>query len=306
VFERFTQRARHAVVLAQEEARGLQHHYIGTEHLLLGLIREEEGIAARVLASLDVTLERVRARVLQIVGAGDEVTRQQIPFTPRAKKVLELSLRESQALGHNHIGTEHILLGVVREGDGMAAVILREFDAEPEKVRNEVIRMLSGPRGRHRSSAPAGRLHGPLMERAWLETLGPLLDRLSEEIRRELHREPDLGDLLVVLACAPDTLAGRAVRELGVDLDALRDVVERTRTERDRGNAELERQAEEARRAKEDALEAGDWEKASAFRDQEREFSLRRRGPREVAPEVVHEIRRRLGLPELPEAEQSL
>ena len=122
MFERFTERARQVVVLAQEEARTLKHNYIGTEHILLGLLREEEGLAARVLESLDITTERVRSQVVRIVGSGEEVTSGQIPFTPRAKKVLELALREAISLGHNYIGTEHLLLGLVREGD----VIVRD------------------------------------------------------------------------------------------------------------------------------------------------------------------------------------
>ncbi len=145
MFERFTERARQVVVLAQDEARALKHNYIGTEHILLGLLREEEGLAARVLESLDITVEEVRAQVARIVGQGDEVTTGQIPFTPRAKKVLELALREALSLGHNYIGTEHILLGLVRENEGVAARILLDFDADAEKIRNEIIRMLSGP-----------------------------------------------------------------------------------------------------------------------------------------------------------------
>ena len=156
MFERFTERARQVVVLAQEEARTLKHNYIGTEHILLGLLREEEGLAARVLESLDITVERVRAQVVRIVGSGEEVTSGQIPFTPRAKKVLELALREALSLGHNYIGTEHILLGLVRENEGVAARILLDFDADSEKIRNEVIRMLSGPGGRRQSGQGAG------------------------------------------------------------------------------------------------------------------------------------------------------
>jgi ATP-dependent Clp protease ATP-binding subunit ClpC len=153
MFERFTDRARQVVVYAQDEARGLRHNYIGTEHLLLGLMREEEGIAARVLESLDITLEEVRAQVARVIGQGEGVTTGQIPFTPRAKKVLELSLREGLSLGHDYIGTEHILLGLVRENEGVAARILLDFDADAEKIRNEVIHMLSGP-GR-RATEPA-------------------------------------------------------------------------------------------------------------------------------------------------------
>jgi hypothetical protein len=147
VFERFTDRARQVVVLAQDEARTLKHNYIGTEHLLLGLLREGEGVAARVLEGLDVTVEEVRAQVERIIGQGDEpLVTGQIPFTPRAKKVLELALKEALSLGHKHIGTEHILLGLVRVNDGVAARILLDFDADAETVRNEVIRTLSGPR----------------------------------------------------------------------------------------------------------------------------------------------------------------
>ena len=145
MFERFTERARQVVVLGQDEARGLKHNYIGTEHILLGLLREEEGIAARVLESLDITVEQVRARVTATVGQGDGVTTGQIPFTPRAKKVLELALGEGLSLGHNYIGTEHLLLGLVRENDGVAARILLELGTDAETIRNEVIRMLSGP-----------------------------------------------------------------------------------------------------------------------------------------------------------------
>jgi ATP-dependent Clp protease ATP-binding subunit ClpC len=144
VFERFTERARQVVVLAQDEARALSHNYIGTEHILLGLLREEEGIAARVLGELGVTLEEVRSQVAQIVGRGDEVTSGQIPFTPRAKKVLELGLREAKRLGHNWIGTEHILLGLAREKEGVAARILLDLGVTGERVADSVLRLLGG------------------------------------------------------------------------------------------------------------------------------------------------------------------
>jgi ATP-dependent Clp protease ATP-binding subunit ClpC len=145
LFERFTGRARQVVVLAQDEARALGHNYIGTEHLLLGLLREEEGLAARVLEGLDVTLEEARAQVVRIVGRGDEVGAGEIPFTPRAKTVLELSLREAISLGHNYIGTEHILLGLVREKEGVGAEILRDFDADARTIRSQLLRILGGP-----------------------------------------------------------------------------------------------------------------------------------------------------------------
>ena len=143
MFERFTERARQVVVLAQDEARRLKHNYIGTEHLLLGLLREQEGIAARVLESLNVTLEDVRPQVARIVGEGDEVTTGQIPFTPRAKKVLELSSQEALSIGDAHLGTEHILLGLARENEGVAARILLDFDADRDTIWNTVIRFLA-------------------------------------------------------------------------------------------------------------------------------------------------------------------
>jgi hypothetical protein len=173
MFERFTSQARGAVVLAQEEARALRHNYIGTEHILLGLLREEQGLAAVVLGMLDVTVDAVRAEVLRIVGSGEELTGGQIPFTPRAKKVLELSLREATSLGHDYIGTEHILLGLVsehillglvREDGGVAARILIGFGADAEKIRGEVLRMLSGPVGGRlpESAAEGDRRRPPL------------------------------------------------------------------------------------------------------------------------------------------------
>jgi ATP-dependent Clp protease ATP-binding subunit ClpC len=181
VFERFTERARQVVVLAQDEARALKHNYIGTEHILLGLLREEEGLAARVLESLDVTVEEVRAQVARIIGPGDEpIVSGQIPFTPRAKKVLELSLREALSLKHNYIGTEHILLGLVRENEGVAARILLAFDADAGKVRNEIMRTLSDPGGpglvqsgetvQHRAVPSGWTSYGPLARRtpSWL------------------------------------------------------------------------------------------------------------------------------------------
>jgi hypothetical protein len=141
VFERFTERARRVVVLALEEAQLLKHSYIGTEHILLGLLREEEGLAAAVLANLGIKINQTRAQVVRIVGSGEEVASGQVPFTPRAKKVLDLALREALGLGHNFIGTEHILLGLVRENEGVAARVLLDFDADPEKIQIEVIRM---------------------------------------------------------------------------------------------------------------------------------------------------------------------
>jgi Clp amino terminal domain, pathogenicity island component len=147
MFERFTDRARRVVVLAQEEARFLNHNYIGTEHILLGLIHEGEGVAAQALEQLGVSLEAVRAQVEEVIGRGTDAPTGHIPFTPRAKKVLELSLREALQLGHNYIGTEHILLGLLREGQGVGAQVLGELGADLTRVRQVVVQLLAGYAG---------------------------------------------------------------------------------------------------------------------------------------------------------------
>jgi ATP-dependent Clp protease ATP-binding subunit ClpC len=209
MFERFTERARQVVVLAQEEARTLKHNYIGTEHILLGLLREEEGLAARVLESLDITVERVRAQVVRIVGSGEEVTSGQIPFTPRAKKVLELALREALSLGHNYIGTEHILLGLVRENEGVAARILLDFDADSEKIRNEVIRMLSGPGGRRQgggqgagAAAGAAGAQGEKKSSKLLDQFGRNLTKLASDGKLDpvVGRETEIERIMQILS----------------------------------------------------------------------------------------------------------
>src|SRR4249920_2469818 len=156
MFERFTDRARRVVVLAQEEARVLNHNYIGTEHILLGLIHEGEGVAAKALESLGISLEAVRIQVEEIIGQGQQAPSGHIPFTPRAKKVLELSLREALQLGHNYIGTEHILLGLIREGEGVAAQVLVKLGAELTRVRQQVIQLLSGYQGKETAEAGTG------------------------------------------------------------------------------------------------------------------------------------------------------
>src|SRR5213075_1111018 len=198
MFERFTERARQVVVLAQEEARILKHNYIGTEHILLGLLREEEGLAARVLESLDITVERVRAQVVRIVGSGEEVTSGQIPFTPRAKKVLELALREALSLGHNYIGTEHLVLGLVRENEGVAARILLDFDADSEKIRNEVIRMLSGPGGRRQGQEQGGGKKSSKL----LDQFGRNLTKLAADAKLDpvVGRETEIERIMQILS----------------------------------------------------------------------------------------------------------
>ena len=147
MFERFTDRARRVVVLAQEEARALNHNYIGTEHILLGLIQEGEGVAAKALESMGISLDAVRTEVKDIIGTGGHPPSGYIPFTPRAKKVLELALREALQLGHKYIGTEHILLGLIREGEGVAAQVLVKLGADLSRVRQQVIQLLSGYEG---------------------------------------------------------------------------------------------------------------------------------------------------------------
>src|SRR5215212_5152394 len=155
MFERFTDRARRVVVLAQEEARMLNHNYIGTEHILLGLIHEGEGVAAKALESLGISLEGVRQQVEEIIGHGQQLPSGHIPFTPRAKKVLELSLREALQLGHSYIGTEHIVLGLIREGEGVAAQVLVKLGADLNRVRQQVIQLLSGYQGKEPAASGA-------------------------------------------------------------------------------------------------------------------------------------------------------
>ena len=179
MFERFTERARQVVVLAQDEASALKHNYIGTEHILLGLLREEEGLAARVLESLDVTVEEVRAQVERVVGRGDEPATGQIPFTPRAKKVLELALREALSLNHSYIGTEHILLGVVRENQGVAARILLDFGADAETVRARVLEALGRPGHPPPTLREGWTSYGPLARRTPSLLLGWALGTFS-------------------------------------------------------------------------------------------------------------------------------
>jgi ATP-dependent Clp protease ATP-binding subunit ClpC len=161
MFERFTDRARRVVVLAQEEARMLNHNYIGTEHILLGLIHEGEGVAAKALESLGISLEAVRQQVEEIIGQGQQAPSGHIPFTPRAKKVLELSLREALQLGHNYIGTEHILLGLIREGEGVAAQVLVKLGADLNRVRQQVIQLLSGYQGKEPAAAGGPQAEAP-------------------------------------------------------------------------------------------------------------------------------------------------
>src|ERR687888_667414 len=251
MFERFTDRARRVVVLAQEEARMLNHNYIGTEHILLGLIHEGEGVAAKALESLGISLEAVRAQVEEIIGHGGTAPSGHIPFTPRAKKVLELSLREALQLGHNYIGTEHILLGLIREGEGVAAQVLQKLGADLNRVRQTVIQLLSGYTGGKGEGAPGGQGEGPqgsmvldqfgrnLTQLARAGKLDPVIGREKEieRVMQVLSRrtknnpvligEPGVGKTAIVEGLAqdivkgevPETLKGKQIYTL--DLGAL-------------------------------------------------------------------------------------
>ena len=194
--ERFTDRARRVVVLAQEEARRLNHNYIGTEHILLGLIHEGEGVAARALESLGISLDAVRQQVEEIIGQGQQAPPGHIPFTPRAKKVLELSLREALQLGHDYVGTEHILLGLIREGDGVAAQVLVKLGADLNRVRQQVIQLLTGYQGPGVMSA-GSRLGERMRARLPDDALARFdaLDRRLAALERWVSIQPDLDDL---------------------------------------------------------------------------------------------------------------
>jgi ATP-dependent Clp protease ATP-binding subunit ClpC len=245
MFERFTDRARRVVVLAQEEARMLEHNYIGTEHLLLALIHEGEGVAAKALRALDVDLDTLRREVEALVGRGQQQPAPgHIPFTPRAKKVLELSLRESVQLGHDYIGTEHLLLGLVREGDGPAAQVLAQRGIELNTVRQEVIRLLhgyqarGGRRGRRVAWARPGRPGGE----------GATLEEISHQLRL-------LGARLAAIE-----------EKLGIE-----EPPERQRLRR------VDAEIAQVRRQKESAIDEQDFERAARLRDEEKQLLQDRR-----------------------------
>jgi ATP-dependent Clp protease ATP-binding subunit ClpC len=202
MFERFTDRARRVVVLAQEEARMLSHNYIGTEHILLGLIHEGEGVAAKALESLGISLEAVRAQVEEIIGQGQQAPSGHIPFTPRAKKVLELSLREALQLGHNYIGTEHILLGLIREGEGVAAQVLVKLGADLGRVRQQVIQLLSGYQGKETAAAGAPAGEGSPQGSLVLDQFGRNLTMGAREGKLDpvIGREKEIERVMQVLS----------------------------------------------------------------------------------------------------------
>ena len=201
MFERFTDRARRVVVLAQEEARMLNHNYIGTEHILLGLIHEGEGVAAKALEALGISLEAVRSQVEEIIGQGQQAPSGHIPFTPRAKKVLELSLREALQLGHNYIGTEHILLGLIREGEGVAAQVLVKLGADLNRVRQQVIQLLSGYQGKE-AVAQGGPAEGTPTTSLVLDQFGRNLTQAAREGKLDpvIGREKEIERVMQVLS----------------------------------------------------------------------------------------------------------
>ncbi len=201
MFERFTDRARRVVVLAQEEARMLNHNYIGTEHILLGLIHEGEGVAAKALESLGISLEAVRSQVEEIIGQGQQAPSGHIPFTPRAKKVLELSLREALQLGHNYIGTEHILLGLIREGEGVAAQVLVKLGADLNRVRQQVIQLLSGYQGKE-TAAAGGPAEGAPSTSLVLDQFGRNYTQAAREGKLDpvIGREKEIERVMQVLS----------------------------------------------------------------------------------------------------------
>src|SRR6266542_3161222 len=203
MFERFTDRARRVVVLAQEEARMLNHNYIGTEHILLGLIHEGEGVAAKALESLGISLEGVRQQVEEIIGQGQQAQSGHIPFTPRAKKVLELSLREALQLGHHYSVTEHILLGLIREGEGVAAQVLVKLGADLNRVRQQVIQLLSGYQGKEPAAAGSGTTGEAAPSTSLvLDQFGRNLTQLAREGKTDpvIGREKEIERVMQVLS----------------------------------------------------------------------------------------------------------
>src|SRR5207342_1819564 len=234
MFERFTDRARRVVVLAQEEARMLNHSYIGSEHILLGLIHEGEGVAAKALESLGITQETVRQQVEEIIGRGQQAPSGSIPLTPRSKKVLKLALREALQLGHSYIGTEHILLGLIREGEGVAAQVLVGLGADLKRVRHQVIKLLHGSPGEDEPGAVRVVRRSGQAGRRKRKLLSQLLDRLDLIEPRLSALENSVG-------------TGPVVRDLDQEIAQIR-------------------------RDKESAIDAQDFEHAAELRDREKQL----------------------------------
>jgi ATP-dependent Clp protease ATP-binding subunit ClpA len=263
MFERFTDRARRVVVLAQEEARMLNHDYIGTEHLLLGLLQEGEGVAAKALEALGITQEAVRQQVEEAVGRGQTPRSGHIPFTPQAKQVLKLALHEALQIGHNYIGTEHILLGLIREGDGVAAQVLVRLGADLDSVRQQVIELLHGYQGESETTAAAQR--SGKAGRGKRKLLSEILDRLGSVESRLSAVEQRVG-------------TGPDVRD-------------------------LDKEVMQIRRDKESAIDAQDFETAATLRDKERQLLAEKASRQEEwtaahqdLPSLTAEVERLRGL----------
>jgi ATP-dependent Clp protease ATP-binding subunit ClpA len=266
MFERFTDRARHVVVLAQEEARMLSHNYIGTEHLLLGLIQEGEGVAAKALESLGISLEAVRQQVEEIIGRGQQAPSGHVPFTPRAKKVLKLALREALQLGHNYIGTEHILLGLIREGEGVAAQVLVRLGADRNRVRHQVIQVLHGYQGKEQTAS------GTLAAARAVLAGGGKRRLLSQILDRFESMESRLSALEHRVGTGPDM-------------------------------REVDREIALVSRDKESAIDAQDFETAAVLRDREKQLLDERNARQEEwatahldLPSLSDEVERLRGL----------
>jgi ATP-dependent Clp protease ATP-binding subunit ClpA len=240
MFERFTDRARRVVVLAQEESRLLNHNYIGTEHILLGLIHEGQGVAAQALEAMDISLAAVRSQVEEIIGRGQDTASGHIPFTPRAKKVLELSLREALALGHNYIGTEHILLGLIREGEGVAAQVLVKLGADLNRVRQQVILLLQGYSGGGEghpegfSGPGAGVRTTPLLN----DDSARVMDKARGIATRSERDEVQPSDILLGLLASSDLDVAVMLQRLGVDLRLLKERLDEMAAKQDEGQSE--------------------------------------------------------------------
>jgi hypothetical protein len=257
MFERFTDRARRVVVLAQEEARMLNHNFIGTEHILLGLIREGQGLAASALQSLDISLEAVRQQVEQIIGRGEQAPSGHIPFTPRAKKVLELSLRESHMLGHDYIGTEHILLGLIREGEGVAAQVLVRLGADLNRVRQQVIQLVHAHQAAVTTEVAARDPAGNEPASSEDSPGGP-----------HLRREPAGG---------PSGVTGLESRLSAIE----------QRVGTGPATADLDEQVAQVRRDKESAIDSQDFEQARLLREREKQL-IADKAARQHQWEVTH------------------
>ena len=219
-FDKFTERARKVLSLAQEEAQRFNHNYIGTEHLLLGLVREGEGVAAKVLSNLGVELNKVRSAVEFIIGRGDRLVLGEIGLTPRAKKVIEMAVDEARRLNHHSIGTEHLLLGLVREGEGIASGVLESLGVNLERVRTQTIMVLSQGEGTQAGVVA----EKPTPRRA--EALAKVLQLAQEEARLFQHDHVGTEHLLLGLLREGDGIAAKVLRDLGIELDKLRMAVE--------------------------------------------------------------------------------